>query len=163
MRTVHFPLLLSALLAVVACDDATSDEPGESTDTGESGDVDGDTEVDGFASPELDTHGLRFQTGKRWGRCHAEGWGCDGGSPGVGYACLRPVSDHGLNICVPQTWDPLISDDCTPPEVVGPDFGLGIRLQGSAYCVPDCETDADCEGMGRMCSPQSHFCAYADY
>lgn len=161
MLTVRFPLaLLSVLLTVAACDDSTIDELGGESSGSESdtGDMLDDDASDGLASPEVDTLGLRYTVGKRWGRCHAAGWGCDGGSPGVGNACLRPVSNDGLNICAPQTWDPTIADDCSnvPPA----DFGLDVRLQGSAYCVMDCDTDADCDGFGTKCSPTSHFCAY---
>lgn len=98
------------------------------------------------------------QPGDRWGACDETlypGWGCVG-SLGEGDACLRPVSDQDLSICVPQTWDPSVADDCS--NMAAP-FGLETRLQGSAYCVPDCETDEDC-GPGLACSPTSHFCAW---
>lgn len=103
----------------------------------------------------------QFPVGSLWGRCDLSNvededwWGCNG-SLGEGLACFRPVSDNGLNICGPQTWDPDIADDCS--NVYAP-FGLGVRLQGSAYCVVDCVDDSDCApGMG--CAPASNFCAW---
>jgi hypothetical protein len=104
---------------------------------------------------------VRLRPGATWGPCDLTDvsepgwWGCDG-SLGVSDACLRPVSNNNLTVCVPQTYDADVDDDCG--NVVAP-FGLGVRLQGSAYCVADCETDADC-GPGRACSPASHFCAW---
>ena len=133
-----FTLLLTSL---TACD--APDDVGEADDRVTSPDAEEPT------------------TGNMWGPCdfgridEPNWWGCNG-SPGYGLACLRPVSDEKLNICAPQTWDPDVDDDCG--DVMAP-FGLGVRLQGSAYCVPDCVTDADC-GPGRACSPQSHFCAW---
>jgi hypothetical protein len=100
---------------------------------------------------------LSAAPGERWGPCLTDDlWGCDG-VLGEGLACLRPVSDVGLNICAPQTWDPEVDDDCGNADDAP--FGLGVRLKGSAYCVPDCEIDADC-GEGRACSPASHYCAW---
>lgn len=99
--------------------------------------------------------------GTLWGPCDlsnvddADWWGCNG-APGVGLACLRPVSEVGLNICAPQTWDPAIDDDCA--GVAAP-FGLGVAVNGSAYCVSECVDDNDCAG-GMGCSPASGFCAW---
>lgn len=142
LRTI---LLLTLTVGAVACDDDLSlDE----TDT-RSDDI---TRPNSSDEPKM---------GETWGPCDfgryddPNWWGCNG-SPGYGLACLMPVSDDGLNICVPQTNDPKYDDDCG--NLTAP-FGLGVRLQGSAYCVPDCMTDDDC-GPGRACSPASHFCAW---
>jgi hypothetical protein len=146
-RTLPYLLAALAVLTLPACDSEDADSGGD----------------------ELETRALRITPpvrrlppGYRWGACDLDGvdepgwWGCNG-SLGEGDACLRPVSDEGLSICVPQTWDPTVDDDCGNVDTAP--FGLGVRLQGSAYCVPDCETDADC-GIGRACSPASHFCAW---
>jgi len=114
---------------------------------------DGSTAPDDDARHSLSPRPLRIPTGSQWGPCDLTGvdspgwWGCDGSS-GVGLACARPVSDDGLNICVPQTANPGVDDDCG--NVVAP-FGLGVRLQGSAYCVVDCVDDSDCAG-GQLCA-----------
>ena len=106
---------------------------------------------------------FRIPVGAKWGPCDESGinldgwWGCDG-EPGVGLACARPVSDNGLNICVPQTGDPMVDDDCG--NVTAP-FGLGVSTigGGSAYCGVDCVSNMDCAN-GMACSPSSKICAW---
>lgn len=139
-----FSLLLSVL---PACDETTSD-------------IDTD---DRAGRLNVRPRPLSIPVGAQWGPCDLTGadqpgwWGCDG-EPGIGLACARPVSDTGLNICVPQTADPEIDSDCG--NVTAP-FGLGVSLigNGSAYCGVDCFTDADCAG-GMQCSDASKICAY---
>ena len=107
----------------------------------------------------------RIPVGAQWGPCDLTGvdqpgwWGCDG-EPGIGLACARPVSDIGLNICVPQTADPGVDADCG--NITAP-FGLGVSLigNGSAYCGADCASDADCAG-GMACSEASNICAWIE-
>lgn len=139
-------VLFSLLILTVACDDADTSSDDATADRA-----------------RINPRPQAIPVGALWGECDLTGvnepgwWGCDG-SLGEGLACLRPVSDNGLNICVPQTWDATIDDDCG--NVSAP-FGLGVRTQGSAYCVADCMSDADCAG-GQACSPSSGFCAWID-
>ena len=96
---------------------------------------------------------LVIPIGALWGPCdlsHVDDpdwWGCDG-DLGRGLACARPASDNDLHICVPQTADPDIDDDCIGVEAP---TGKGVRLQGSAYCVIGCELDDDC-AAGMYCA-----------
>ena len=139
----HALLLTTTLLTLSACFD--SDESPY-------------TDTSGVHARELETP----PAGTAFGPCVLVGvedagwWGCSG-APGVGLACARPVASEPLSICVPQTWDPVVDDDCGNVDDLG--FGLGLRVQSGAYCVPDCLSDADCaEGMA--CSPSSGFCAW---
>lgn len=153
-------LFLSSLL-LLACapeglddfNEGAADSGGTDTDT---------TDTEGFRDFTVYVPpGTYFRPGSTWGPCDLnDPWGCNG-ELGSGDACLRPVSLDDLTICAPQTWDPLIDDNCVVDGVhlTEPPFGLGVRVNGSAYCVPDCETDLDC-GAGRKCSPTSHFCAW---
>lgn len=149
----RLPLLLSSIL-LLACAPGFDDVA--DSDTGSAEDALRALTIYIRPSPS-------FRPGSTWGPCNPDdAWGCDG-ELGSGDACLRPVPSDELSLCAPQTWDPLIDDDCNPDgiDLVDPGFGLGVRVNGSAYCVPDCVTDADC-GAGRRCSPASHFCAWVD-
>lgn len=154
--------LLLALTSVVACDAGLPPD-------------DADVLRDDVSTPARQygagpiTPGALGEVGEMWGPCDLTGvaepdwWGCNGtpgsvDAPPLGAACLRPVSDDALSICVPQTADPLVDDDCGT-GVFDPGFGLGVRVNGSAYCVADCLTDDDC-AEGQACSPASHFCAW---
>ena len=149
-NTITLTLLFTfASFALPACDiDEYSD------------DVDADTEDSDPRSRFRPPAPADIPMGAQWGPCDLSGvndpdwWGCDG-EPGFGLACARPASNLNLNICVPQTWDPAVDDDCGN---INASFGLGVRLQGSAYCVVDCQVDADCAG-GMACS-SSHLCAW---
>jgi hypothetical protein len=158
---------LALALASVACDYAPDDiDLADATETGDPADFAEPDPGDGDEALLLGRVILPppspIPIGAQWGPCDLTGvdqpgwWGCNG-SLGVGLACARPVSDGlDLNICVPQTADPAVPDNCS--GLVAP-FGDGVRLQGSAYCVVDCTTDADCAG-GMACSPSSHLCAW---
>lgn len=152
MQPLRSLLLLTLILLPLACDDVEYlDDDAAYAD--ETGGVDDDE----LRTLTITKPSRAYSMMTQWGPCNPnDAWGCNG-SLGSGLACLRPVSDYNLNICAPQTWDPNVDDDCE--NVNEPNFGDGVRLQGSAYCVPDCDTDADC-GVGRKCSPQSHFCAW---
>ena len=147
----------------LACEDTSDTAVADATDTGDAGDGDGDGDANDFrARPRVVPPPLFIPTGAQWGPCDLTDadqpgwWGCDG-EPGFGLACARPVSDGlNLNICVPQTWDPDVANDCS--GLTAP-FGNGVRLQGSAYCVVDCDSDSDCAG-GMACAPASHMCAW---
>ncbi len=108
--------------------------------------------------------GERYAAGQLWGRCahlpEEQGgfgeWGCEG-EQGFGLACARPLGDVPLSICVPQTWDPEIDNDCE--GLYDPGFGLGVVPGGSAYCQVACHEDADC-GPDKLCSAFG-FCGWA--
>jgi hypothetical protein len=160
-QTLSSFLFLFALALAPACDDGSDSgdlDDGAETDTGDLDETRGLTLPVRVKQPDL-----RIPIGGRWGACDLTGvdqpgwWGCDG-ALGVGLACARPVSDDGLNICVPQTADPAIDNDCG--NVDAP-FGLGVSTigNGTAYCGVDCVSAADCAN-GMLCSPASHICAW---
>ena len=153
--------LLTCITPALAC--ATDDTELAFDDGTETGDTGEPVEDDDLRSYRLVVPPpAPIPVGAQWGPCDLTGvndpdwWGCDG-EPGFGLACARPVSNGlNLNMCVPQTWDPAVPDNCV--GLTAP-FGKGVRLQGSAYCVVDCSVDSDCAG-GMACSPASHMCAY---
>jgi hypothetical protein len=154
LSTLLFTLF--ALAFATACDDGELPDDGAETDTG------GDDEMRSLPL-RVKQPDFRIPIGAKWGPCDQTGinldtwWGCDG-EPGIGLACARPVSDDGLNICVPQTADPAVDADCG--NVTAP-FGLGVSTigGGSAYCGVDCVSNMDCAN-GMACSPASHICAW---
>lgn len=157
-------IILTCALFACEVDDADYTFADDSTATGGDFADDGDSDDGDDVERALRiTPRPIYGVGDLWGPCDLTGvnepgwWGCDG-ELGFGLACLRPVSDNGLNICGPQTWDPEIADDCGN---VNANFGLSVRVQSGSYCVVDCVFDSDC-GPGRACSPASHFCAWID-
>lgn len=153
--------LCAALCGCFDSDDVMPDDLGTDSETG--AEALSDLPLEDSAALRLLPPPDAIPAGALWGPCDLDdegqevgGWGCDG-APGEGLACLRPVSDEPITLCAPQTWDLEIADDCS--GLPAANFGGALKLLSGAYCVPACETNADCLAVQR-CSPASHFCAW---
>lgn len=129
-------VLLASLLTASACD-GELDSESSSADSS-------------FADDEL--RSWPMAPGTMWGPCDTSTWGEWGcaGSLGVKLACLRPLYEIPLSICVPQTADDRVDNDCG--NMWDPGYAHGVELHPSeAYCVGLCDRDAEC--------PQDLFCS----